>query len=163
MSQRSELIAKIFGLLAESTPEVVSALGSALTAELVGVSELADRRSFRSLGPWPPRYRAVTALEELRVPSKDRIPSAFEFGVMSANNLVQNLRIRESMGLELTTEELEGQCGKWGRPIPVPEWRTKFQIGMLAGLAVVPAEDRAELSAIDRAKDLLTNAIAGAL
>jgi hypothetical protein len=165
MPQGAELIAKVFGLLSESNLGVVNAVGGALNAELRGGSELADRPLFLDPRPWPPRSRAAVALEELRIPSKTRVPSAFEFGVISANHLVQNLRMRESLGLEMSAEELGGQCGltaPGAPPIPIPEL-TKYRLGMLAGLAAVPAEDRADLPAIGKATDMLTNLIGNAL
>jgi hypothetical protein len=165
MVQGSELIAKVFGLLAESGPDIVNLLSGALSVDAGAGSEVADRRVFLDPRPWPPRSRATVALEELRIPSKTREPSAFELGVISANHLVLKLRKWKSWGLELSDDELGGQCGTTppgAPPIPMPDLM-RFRLGLLAGLAAVSAEDRADLPAVGRATNLVTNEIGRAL
>ena len=69
MAQGSELIAKVFALLAESGPDIVNLLSGAQSVDAGAGSEVADRRVFLDPRPWPPRSRAAVALQELRIPS----------------------------------------------------------------------------------------------
>ena len=169
MAQQSELIAKFFDLHAESSSELMNLLSDAVNPDTLGGSEVVDRRVFLDPRPWPPRSRAAVALQQLRASSKSLAPSAFEFGVVSANHFVESARVLSSLGLEMSNDEIGFQCGSTGHAkfppgfkFP-PGYERQYQLGMLAALAVASADDPAVVQAIGKAKGKLTNDIAGAL
>lgn len=160
-NRKNDPLVTILKYIAANNPAVFASFFNSESLDELPPQAAVSRRGYLDPQPLPPRYYRSPAQMSAAVAA----PSAFEVGFNIGNDFLNLAWTAGRLGLDAnkSLDLIDDYCGNGRGPIPIPpfrhgippiprpEWRTEFQLGILFRLCGVNGSDSMTTSVVDKA------------